>query len=253
MDAIPKATIFGLPVWGISVDQLAELVCHWVEIKEGHWIATLNLDYISRCARSEDFRKLLSHADVLTADGMPVLRACQRINRRFEGLDRTTGADLTPRLIQMLDPAKVAIVGGADPGAALKSIGKDPSHYFIFDGKVQASEAWVRDLANEIRDRNAVFVALGCPKQEELISLLRPLLPNAVFLAVGGSFEMMSGMKSRAPKWMQRAGLEWLFRLMIEPKRLWRRYLVEYPPGALALYREVRAARRTASRTLPPR
>jgi len=252
LDAIPKATIFGLQVWGISIDDLARQIGEWVGRGEGHWIATLNLDYIARCAKSKSFHELLSRADVFTADGMPVLRACQKIDTRFESLGRTTGADLTPRLIELLDPSEVAIVGGADPASAIRRLGRDPKLYFIFDGKVQLDEAWACDLAARIRGRNAVLVALGCPKQEQLIALLKPHLPNAVFIAVGGSFELMAGMKSRAPQWMQRAGLEWLHRLLIEPRRLWHRYLVEYPPGALALYREVRAARATASKTLPP-
>jgi len=252
LDAIPKVKIFGLPIWGIDVEGLTALICEWVDRREGHWIATLNLDYIARCARSPEFHRLISQADIFTADGMPVLRACQKLDSRFGGLDRTTGADLTPSLLERLEPSDVAIIGGVDPASALRKLGKDPASYFIFDGKVELEGVWVEELARKIGARGAVFVALGCPKQEHLISILRHYLPNAVFVAVGGSFEMMSGMKSRAPQWMQRAGLEWLHRLMIEPKRLWRRYLVEYPPGVFALYREVRAARRTASSTLPP-
>lgn len=159
---------------------------------------------------------------------------------------------MTPRLIDRLVASDVAIVGGIAPADALRTLGKDPTQYFIFDGRVELDGKWVSDLASKIGDRRAIFVALGCPKQEQLIAMLKPHLPAAVFIAVGGSFEMMSGMKARAPEWMQRAGMEWLHRLLIEPRRLWRRYLIEYPPGALALYREVRAARRTASKTLPP-
>ena len=140
MDEIPKAEIFGLPIWGVSVDDLTDLICDWVSRGEGHWIATINLDYIARCARSQDFRRLISQADVFTADGMPVLRACQKIDSRFQKLERTTGADLTPRLIDRLEPSDVAIVGGVAPADALRTLGKEPTQYYIFDGRVKLDE-----------------------------------------------------------------------------------------------------------------
>ncbi len=223
------------------MEELCGQVDRWSEQREGHWIATLNLDYYVRCKRDAAFLKTLSQADVFTADGMPILRACQKRDSRFEGLDRTTGADLTPRLIRLLDPAKVAIVGGVDPAAALKILEKDPADYFIYDGKVVLEENWSKELAEKVGERSVVFVALGCPKQEQMIALLRPYLPNSVFIAVGGSFEMIAGITGRAPKWMQKAGMEWLYRLSIEPKRLWRRYLVDGVPGAFALRRETSA------------
>lgn len=252
MNPVRKVEVYGLPVWRISVDELCDLISDWAARGEGHWIATLNLDYVARCRRDKSFHQLLSKADVFTADGMPVLWACRKLDPAFEGLDRTTGADLTPKLIKLLEPSKVAIVGGVDPAAALRKLDRNPEDYFIFDGKVELESKWAEDLAEQIGDRPVVFVALGCPKQEKMIALLQPFLPQAVFVAVGGSFEMIAGITTRAPKWMQKGGLEWLYRLAIEPKRLWRRYLMEYPPGAMALYKTVKAARRTASNKLPP-
>jgi N-acetylglucosaminyldiphosphoundecaprenol N-acetyl-beta-D-mannosaminyltransferase len=252
LESIRKVSVYGLPVWHVTVDQLCDLILEWSNAREGHWVVTLNLDYVSRCKREESFFDLLSGADVFTADGAPILWACRKMDPSFEGLERTTGADLTPKLLKKADPSSVAIVGGQDPKAALRKLGLDPSAYFVFDGQVELTSSFAADLASQIGERPVVFVALGCPKQEKMIQLLRPHLPNAVFVAVGGSFEMIAGITTRAPQWMQRSGLEWLYRLAIEPKRLWRRYLVEYPPGAMALYKTIRAARRTVSNTLPP-
>lgn len=241
MSEYPTVEVAGLPVWRISVDELCSQIADWAARGEGHWIATLNLDYYARCMRDPLFLELLRKADVFTADGMPILRACRQRDPRFEGLDRTTGADLTPRLIGLLDPSLVAVIGGIDPRGALQKLDRNPDDYFIFDGKVELTDEWARDLASKISERSVVFVALGCPKQEKMIALLQPHLPKAVFIAVGGSFDMISGATSRAPRWMQKSGFEWLYRLAIEPKRLWKRYLVEYPPGARALKRETSA------------
>jgi N-acetylglucosaminyldiphosphoundecaprenol N-acetyl-beta-D-mannosaminyltransferase len=252
LSPVRTVEVFGFPISRTSVDELAGQIGDWANRREGHWIATLNLDYIARCKRDPEFRKLLAKADVFTADGAPILWACRQLDPSFRDIERTTGADLTPRLIRDLDPAWVAIIGGAEPRSALEKLGRSPDDYFVFDGKVELTEAFARSLADQMSDRRVVLVGLGCPKQEHMIDLLRPLMPNAVFLAIGGSMDMAAGVTSRAPMWMQTANLEWLYRLAIEPKRLWRRYILEYPPGAMALYRSVRAARRTASKTLPP-
>jgi len=234
----PTVKVAGLPVWRVSTEELCDLIDQWSAKGEGHWIATLNLDYYARGVREPQFLELLRQADVFTADGMPILRACQKIDSRFEGLMRTTGADLTPMVLKKVDPKRIAVVGGADPKKAIETVGKNPADFFIFDGKVELTEPWAQSLADQMKDRTVIFVALGCPKQEQMIALLKPHMPQAVFVAVGGSFDMLAGVTSRAPLWMQKAGMEWFYRLAIEPKRLWRRYLVEYPPGARALKRE---------------
>lgn len=252
MDSVSKVNIYGLPVWNVSVDEICALIKDWAIKGEGRWIATLNLDYIGRIQRDPEFKELISHANVFTADGMPVLWACRQLNPDFKSAQRTTGADLTPKLIKDIDPSMVGIIGGVDPKLAIKTLGKNPDDYFIFDGKVELNEEWAKSLIPQLESRRVVFVALGCPKQEKMIDLLRKHLPNHVFVAVGGSFEMIAGIVRRAPVWMRKSGLEWFYRLAREPKRLWKRYLLEYPPGAFSLYRSIKAERRTISSKLPP-
>lgn len=234
------------------MNDLCANIKDWAHRGEGRWVATLNLEYLSRVQRDPKFKKLLSKANVFTADGMPVLWACRQLDPKFNSLERTTGADLTPLVLKEIEPSRIAIIGGQDPRLALRNIGKNPDDYYIYDGKVELDEGWLDEVAKEIEHRNVVLVALGCPKREELIDLLQQRLPNHVFVGVGGSFEMLAGIVKRAPRWMQKAGLEWFYRLIREPKRLWRRYLLEYPPGAFSLYRSVKLQRRTMASKLPP-
>jgi len=102
-----------------------------------------------------------------------------------------------------------------------------------FDG-VFAELNFMRFVLHEWQP-HIVFIGLPCPKQEKLISLLRPFCPNTWFLGVGVSFSFVAGDVQRAPLWMQRAGLEWLHRLQQEPARLAKRYLRDDLPFALAL------------------
>ena len=83
-----------------------------------------------------------------------------------------------------------------------------------------------------------VFIALGVPKQDRLAVELRRRMPHLVLLGIGGTFEILGPQGSRAPRWMQKGGLEWLYRLFREPGRLWRRYLINYPQGVWFLIKD---------------
>jgi N-acetylglucosaminyldiphosphoundecaprenol N-acetyl-beta-D-mannosaminyltransferase len=88
-----------------------------------------------------------------------------------------------------------------------------------------------------------VFLALGVPKQDRLALELRAQIPELVVAGVGGTFEILGPQGSRAPQWMQRAGLEWLYRLLHEPGRLWKRYFLHYPAGLSLLLKDTIKAR----------
>ncbi len=237
------------PVCGLQI------ACHTLlELKDelvarasqgkGGWIVTLNLEMVSRAARDGEYRRLLEAADVVIADGMPIVWASRKKHPEQPIPERTTGADLTRLLIQL--PLRVSIIGGEDPAKALDHLGVPLGDRIqIYSGKVSASPDGVEDMAKllALHDPQVVFLALGVPKQDILALQLRSRFPKALFLGVGGSFELISGQKPRAPGWMQAWGLEWLFRLTREPKRLWRRYLLLYPYGALALLKDLMSAK----------
>jgi N-acetylglucosaminyldiphosphoundecaprenol N-acetyl-beta-D-mannosaminyltransferase len=100
------------------------------------------------------------------------------------------------------------------------------------------------EVVADIRESGAriLFVGLGCPKQERWMTAHREALP-CVLLGVGAAFDFLAGAKRQAPGWLQRAGLEWLFRLVSEPRRLWRRYLIQNPRFLFHLARELARSR----------
>lgn len=233
----------GYHISSIELDELADLVQQRCQTGKGGWIFTMNLDLLTRGVRDSEFKELMQSADLTVSDGMPLVWAIRKINPAARNHVRTTGSDLTRELLMKMPPEDVGIIGGIDPVGAVKNIGRDPAQYEIFDGKVTVDDATVEALRTQFAGRKLVFVALGVPKQERLIVRLRPMMPETVFIGVGASFEFLAGIVPRAPAWMQRTGFEWLYRLLKEPKRLWRRYLVEGPVGGLALIRAVRQAR----------
>jgi len=183
-----------------------------------------------------DFRRLVNSADLVTSDGVPLVWAL-----RWLGLpqaERVYGPDLTP----------VVCREAARRGLAVGFYGGHPD---VLDALTRALNDWIpalriafahsppfgdvspeedAQLSTAIAESGVrvLFVGLGCPKQERWMAAHRDRLSCAM-LGVGAAFDFLSGAKHQAPGWMQHAGLEWLFRLLCEPRRLWRRYAVHNP------------------------
>ena len=242
---------------GVPIDALTETQCvaHIVdELAVGHggWVVTANLDHLRRLVKLDRYRALCAGASLVTADGMPLLWAA-----RVQGTplpERVTGSNL----IWSLSAAAAQFEGQKSPGmgGSVFLLGGDPGTA-EGAGKVlekrypgarvagtacppvgfEQDAALVAALrAQLVASRpDIVLVALGSPKQEQFIADYRTLLPSAWWLGVGISFSFVTGDVARAPRWMQRLGLEWLHRLCQEPKRLAKRYLVDDLPFAVEL------------------
>lgn len=244
---IDTCTICGLRV------SRGSLQTHLAEIKrraqhgEGAWLLTLNTEMLARSVREPDYMRLMSTADVITADGMPLVWAShfKADGGPIDG--RTTGVDLVHALLQSDDVPAFAIIGGKAPWVTVQAYGPRAVQAckYVFEDKVDLSEAQLSTFCMELAQREVkvVFIALGVPKQDHLASALRKRLPNLVLTGIGGSFEILSPGGGRAPAWMQRAGLEWFYRFGKEPARLWRRYLVSYPVGVWHLFKDCLVSR----------
>jgi N-acetylglucosaminyldiphosphoundecaprenol N-acetyl-beta-D-mannosaminyltransferase len=224
----------------VNLEQVVGHILWQIENGKGSWIVTLNLDLVARGEIDPNYRKIISEAEIITADGQPIVWGAQKKDATLGGLERLTGADLTAKLIHLVAPEKIAIIGGRNPRKALTNQGLDPeAGWYIYDGMVTFEEEFLTNLKQEIAGRKLVFVALGCPKQERLIHILRETMPETTFLGIGGSFDFLAGETSRAPMWMQNYGMEWVYRIYKEPKRIGKRVFVGYIPGLRALLRDV--------------
>jgi N-acetylglucosaminyldiphosphoundecaprenol N-acetyl-beta-D-mannosaminyltransferase len=198
-------------------------------------IVTANAQFYVLAEKNARFRACLDKAEYSCADGMPVVWACKRLIGtqvpRIAGVDLIedlcrAGASRGLRLFLLggvpgSAKATAALLAERYPGVQIAGISCPPYH---FEKKIETLQPvldWIAAAKPHI-----LLVALGAPKQEFFIDqYVRPLrVPIAV--GIGGSFEILSGGQIRAPKWMQSAGLEWLFRLRQEPRRLWKRYLI---------------------------
>lgn len=205
--------------------------------REGHdFVITVNVDHVVRLTRHPELRALYATADLVVADGMPLVWASRMLGKPLP--ERVAGSDLFPALcgraakegqsVFFLGGAKGAAEGAAEvlvrQHPALKIAGTCcPDFGFEKDPK-QASQ--VLDEVRVARP-DILFVGLGSPKQEQWIARYGEQSGAKLSLGVGISFGFVAGDVVRAPRWMQRFGLEWCHRLMQEPGRLWKRYLVD--------------------------
>ena len=201
-------------------------------------VVTPNADHVVRMQRDRQYATIVSRADLVLADGQPVIWASRLLGTPLK--ERVAGSDLLPRLCEhaAIQGYRVFFLGG-DPGAAegakavlerkcpdLQVVGASCPPYGFERSPAHDDEvvAAVRSARPDI-----LFVGLGSPKQEVWIDSHQHKHLATVSIGIGISFGFVSGQVKRAPVWMQRAGLEWFHRLGSEPGRLWKRYIIRGP------------------------
>ncbi len=256
-----RVELLGIPVDRVEIDAIDNWIIDMIESGEPHQVVTANLDFIAIARRRTPFAEVIKNADLVLCDGKPLQWAAQLQGSPIPS--RVTGMDL------VLHTAKLSAEGygyrifllGAAPGIAEKAKarleGFFPGLEIVGCYTPPHREFTAEDNAEMIAKiheakTDALFVALGAPRQDEWIFEHAKELGVPLCAGIGGVFNFLSGTIKRAPDWMQRAGLEWAFRLMQEPQRLWKRYLVNDMPILLELLAH-QAATRLKRNPLRPR
>jgi N-acetylglucosaminyldiphosphoundecaprenol N-acetyl-beta-D-mannosaminyltransferase len=243
-ERLPTVTIRGQRFHALTEAQVISHVLRELKAGRGGWVITPNVDHLRRLSRDPSLRALYARADLVVADGMPLIWAS-----RLRGTplpERVAGSSLLSTLSQAAAASRRSVYFlGGDEGTAAASARLLKERYSGLEiaglscpaAGFEKNPGKLEALAGELikADPDIVYVALGSPKQEWLIDRLRQRLPRAWWLGIGISFSLLCGRLRRAPRWMQHVGLEWLHRLFQEPKRLARRYLMQGLPFALGL------------------
>jgi N-acetylglucosaminyldiphosphoundecaprenol N-acetyl-beta-D-mannosaminyltransferase len=236
---IETQAVIGLPVTALTFEGYVEHIIHWADLRLSKVVCVANVHMLTEARGDRWLSSVLHQADLVTPDGMPLVWMLKLLRRKPQ--DRAAGMDLLLSTCreaqrsgipvffvgseqQVLDRMRVRlhrefpdlIVGGMEPlPFGNLPLPEEPERQVI--EKIKASRSGV------------VFVSLGCPKQEKWMASHQGEIP-AVMIGIGGVFPIYAGLLSHAPRVMREAGLEWLYRLIQEPRRLWMRYARTIPP-----------------------
>jgi len=241
-----------VPIDSVTLEQALGVVENLVRSGEGGSVFTPNVDHVVQASENARMRAAYARVSLSIVDGTPLLWAARLFGVTLP--EKVAGSDFVPPLLALAAERawRVYFLGGA-PGVAemareklrerlplLQIVGIDARRIDV-DESAEQREAVLQAIRAARPD--LVFVALGAPKQEIWIDQVGEALRPAVLLGVGASLDFVAGTIPRAPQWMSNAGLEWLFRLSREPRRLWRRYLLRDPKFLVVLARALRARR----------
>jgi N-acetylglucosaminyldiphosphoundecaprenol N-acetyl-beta-D-mannosaminyltransferase len=239
-----RVLLMGFRIDCITERQVIRHVISSIREGRGGWIVTPNVDHLRIISQRPDLLALLSEATLRVADGMPLMWAS-----RLQGTplpERVTGAGLILSLTAAAAKAGASIfLLGGDPGdgeaaaAVLKRLNPELKVAGILcpPPGFENDPLQMTEIGNALHAAkpDMVYSCFGFPKQEFVIDAVRHRLPSTWFLGLGGSLSMVSGRTRRAPSWMQGIGMEWLWRLGLEPRRLFHRYIVNDLPFAIRL------------------
>ena len=197
------------------------------------YIYVANVHMVVEAFWNKSFSEKVSKASVVTPDGMPLTWALRLLHGIKQ--DRVAGMDVLPALLNRSEKMRLPVyIYGGTESLLIHTRDYLQSHYpdLVVNGLYSPPfRELTKEEENKIIDQlnnsgaKLIFVVLGCPKQEQWMASMAGRI-KAVMIGIGGALPVLVGLQKRAPKWMQRLGLEWLFRLSLEPRRLFKRYAV---------------------------
>jgi N-acetylglucosaminyldiphosphoundecaprenol N-acetyl-beta-D-mannosaminyltransferase len=228
--------ILGVPVQPTSYPAAIAQIMAWAEKNESRYVCAANVHMVMEAHDSPEYMKVVNQADLVTPDGMPLVWAMRRLG--FPKQERVYGPDLAIQLIDAAAKNSMPIGFYGSSAEVLEHlVNKIRKEYpsvkiaYSFSPPFRpTSREEDAQIIHEINGSGAriLLVGLGCPKQEEWMSQHKDKI-KVVMIGVGAAFDFHAGVKPQAPAWMQNRGLEWLYRLIHEPRRLWKRYLYHNP------------------------
>ena len=220
----------------LTMQESLEIIDELINRKNPSYVVTPNVDHIVKLEEDKEFQDVYENADLILTDGMPLIWISKMKKTPIK--EKVSGSDLFPKVCELAAKKgyRLFLLGAAEGVAdtaarnleekynGLDVVGTySPSYGF------EKNEDEINHIINIVREANPdiLAVGLGAPKQEKFIYKYKDELNVPIALAIGASIDFEAGNVNRAPKWMQNIGLEWFYRLCKEPKRMFKRYLVD--------------------------
>ena len=242
----PRPQVLGVPVSVLTLNEALTTIDQWIAQGEPNYVCTLDVHALMESQSTPDVRNIYRSAAMVTPDGMPLVWLLHRSG--YPAADRICGPDLMPAVFRhsqgrgyrhfLYGSSETTLsllqekLGHNFPGARIVGCYSPP-----YRALTREEEREV-DRAVNAADPDIVWVGLGAPKQDRWMAAHRPALKAPVLIGVGAAFDMLAGRVTRAPRFLQRTGCEWMFRIAQEPRRLSRRYLESNSKFAMMLIGE---------------
>lgn len=235
-DSFPSRYILGTRVEALSYSKAVNLIIDWAKRKQSRYVCVSTVHMVMEGYDSKTFQDIVNSADLVTPDGVPLVFALKMMG--VSSASRVYGPMLTLKVCESAakEGVKIGLYGGTPE--SLNDFKQFLGKKFPDINIVCAISPPFRELTaeenaqyvNEVSSSGVqiLFVGIGCPKQERWMSKYKGRL-SAVMVGVGATFDFYSGRVKQAPTWVQNIGMEWFFRLMMEPRRLFMRYAKHNP------------------------
>lgn len=238
--------ILGLNISTLSMAETIDTIERWIREVKSRYVCACPVSTIIKCQHDKDFLEIVNSAGLATPDGMPLVWLSKLKGNR--NAERVYGPDLMLAFCKLAQsrgysnffyggkesvPEKLAMnLQQKFPRLKISGTFSPP-----FRELTDQEDNQIVEMINRAKP-DVVWVGIGSPKQERWMAQHLDKINAAVMIGVGAAFDFISGTKKQAPKWMQKSGLEWMFRLITEPKRLWKRYLFGNPKFIYLLIKE---------------
>jgi exopolysaccharide biosynthesis WecB/TagA/CpsF family protein/anti-anti-sigma factor len=224
--------ILGVPVDAVTLDESLARIADMVASRRPHYVVTPNVDFLVQARTNAELHRILCEADLVLCDGQPLVWASRWLGNPLP--ERVAGADLTPRLIEQAERLghRIFLLGAtpeSNDEACRRLLQRHPQlelagHYAPPFRPLAEMDHEALICRIRAAEPDILLVSFGCPKQEQWIAQHYRELGVPVCLGLGATIDFLAGRVRRAPTWMRRSGLEWTYRLLQEPRRLFHRY-----------------------------
>lgn len=239
-------SVLGASIDALSWDDALHAIVKAGEVRESRYVCVCNVHSVVTTTRDPEFRRIVNESDMATPDGAPIAWALRRLGNPAQ--ERISGPDLMWKYLDHAERAgHIVFFYGSTPStlASLRDVLLRSFPRLRIGGmhsppfrELTTAEDDVETQMINASGAQVVFVGLGCPKQERWMAAHRGRI-HSVMIGVGAAFDYHAGVIKRAPLWWQRNGLEWLYRLLSEPRRLFMRYLVTNTLFIIGLSRQL--------------
>ena len=235
--SLPTRKVLDFPITALPLEEQVKTIIRWAGERQSKTVCVANVHMLMEAYWNPDFGTVLKNADLVTPDGMPLVWMMRKLGAVSQ--ERVAGLDLFVAVCELAQKLEVSLFFVGSQGEILSRMKKRLKHEFP-KLRIAAMEPLPFRPLTETEDKalikkinesgtGLVFVSLGCPKQEKWIAQHKDRI-NAVMVGLGGAFPVYAGIQKRAPRLMRNLGFEWFYRLLQEPRRLYRRYAITIPP-----------------------